>query len=76
MALSKILLVCCFVASLAAADNPALGRWNFNIGARASWLGITEKNGALEVWYQPTGGNVYQIKDVRQTGSHLSLTVS
>ena len=36
--------------------SPFVGRWNFNIttpgGQRASWLGITEKAGGLEVWYQ------------------------
>lgn len=58
-----------------AADNPFVGRWNFNLGQRASWLGITEKSGQLEVWYQPTGGNVYQVKEVNQAGNHLSLTV-
>lgn len=76
MAFPKTLLAFCFVTALSAADNPAIGRWNFNIVTRASWLGITEKNGALEVWYQPTGGNVFQLKEVRQTGSHLSLIVS
>ena len=76
MAFPQTLLALCFVTALSAADNPAIGRWNFNVGTRASWLGITEKNGALEVWYQPTGGNVFQLKEVRQTGSHLSLTIT
>jgi hypothetical protein len=60
--------------------SPFVGRWNFNITmptrTRAAWLGITEKNGALEVWYQPTGGNVYQVRDVHVSGSHLTLAVS
>ncbi len=55
------------------------GRWNFNIttpgGQRASWLGIAQKNGAYEVWYQPTGGNVFQLKEVKASGKHLTLTV-
>jgi hypothetical protein len=68
-------------AALAAgAGNPLVGRWNFNIqqgGAnRAVWLGVSEKNGALEVWYQPTGGNVYQVKEFKTDGSHLSLTLA
>ncbi|MBI4902992.1 MAG: DUF1080 domain-containing protein [Acidobacteria bacterium] len=62
-----------------AQSNPLVGRWNFNIttagGTRAAWLGITEKSGQLEVWYQPTGGNVIQLKDVKATGSHLTLTI-
>jgi hypothetical protein len=60
--------------------SPFLGRWNFNIttpgGQRASWLGITEKAGALEVWFQPTGGNVYEVKDVKASGNHLSLGIA
>jgi hypothetical protein len=39
-------------------------------------LGVTEKNGTLEVWYQPTGGNVYQVKDVKANGSHLTLMLT
>ena len=63
--------------ALAQRSSPFLGRWDFNIGpSRASWLGITEKNGGLEVWYQPTGGNVYQVKDFKAAGTHLTLTIS
>lgn len=75
MALIKTVLSFALLASLQAADNPFTGRWNFQLGTRASWLGITEKGGQLEVWYQPTGGNVYQVKEVKQNGNHLSLTV-
>jgi len=61
-------------------DNPFAGRWDFNIstprGTGASWLGVTAKGGTLEVWYQPTGGNVYQVKDVKLEGSHLILALS
>ncbi|MFN8815032.1 MAG: DUF1080 domain-containing protein [Acidobacteriota bacterium] len=62
------------------AASPFLGRWNFNItsptgATRASWLGITENNGALQVWYQPAGGNVYQLEDVRVEGAKLLLTL-
>ena len=60
--------------------NPFVGRWDFNIvnhgHTGAAWLGITGKAGSLEVWYQPTGGNVYQVKDFHVDGSHLSVTVS
>jgi|SRR5579871_6721189 len=76
-------LCCAFVAILAVAQtttNPFLGRWDFNIttpsGTRASWLGITEKNGKLEVWYQPTGGNDYEVKDVTLNGTHLTLKLN
>jgi hypothetical protein len=61
-------------------SNPFVGRWDFNIttprGVGASWLGVTDKGGNLDVWYQPTGGNVYQLKDVHLDGSHLTLTLS
>jgi hypothetical protein len=61
-------------------SSPLLGRWDFNLpsrdGNRAAWLGITEKDGALDVWYQPTGGNVYQLKDVKADGAHLTLALS
>ena len=60
--------------------NPFAGRWDFNIatpgGTRAYWLGVTAKSGNLEVWYQPAGGNVYQLKDAKLDGSHLILTLS
>ena len=61
-------------------NNPFLGRWDFNIstpgGTRASWLGVTEREGKLEVWFQPTGGNVYEVKDFNVAGSHLTLRLS
>jgi hypothetical protein len=60
--------------------NPFAGRWDFNIatpgGTRACWLGVTAKGGKLEVWYQPPGGNVYQVKDFRVDGPHLTITLS
>ncbi len=68
---------------LSAAASPFAGRWDFNIGANsdgrgrsgAAWLGVTEKNGQIEVWYQSTSGNVYQVKDFKAQGSHLSAIV-
>jgi hypothetical protein len=61
-------------------NNPFVGRWDFDIttdsGPRANWLGITEKNGNLEVWFQPTGGHVHSVKQFHADGSHLTLTVS
>ena len=68
-------------AALAQADsNPFVGRWDFDIktssGVGANWLGITDKGGKLEVWFQPTGGHVHPVEDVKQDGSHLTLVVS
>lgn len=64
-----------------AASSPFVGRWDFNVSgpngrSGAVWLGVTEKAGALEVWYQPTGGNVYQVKDFKTDGSHMSLNLA
>jgi hypothetical protein len=60
-------------------SNPFAGRWDFNIatpgGMRASWLGVSDKGGKLAVWYQPTGGNVFEVKDFKVTGSHMSLVL-
>ncbi|MFN7992944.1 MAG: DUF1080 domain-containing protein [Bryobacteraceae bacterium] len=68
------------VAAPLFAASPFAGRWDFNIttpgGNRAAWLGITEKNGKLDVWFQPTGGNVYELKDTSVEGSHLTLHVN
>jgi hypothetical protein len=67
------------VFPLLAASSPFTGRWDFNIESPgrsgAAWLGIAEKNGQLEVWYQPTGGNVYQVKDFKAQGTHLSIVL-
>ena len=63
------------LAAALPAASPFVGRWNFNLCQRGSWLGITEKNGQLEVRHQPTGGNVYQVKDPKVTGNHLTLTL-
>lgn len=64
---------------MAQSAKPFTGRWDINVttpgGTRASWLGISEKGGALEVWYQPTGGNVFQVKDAKIEGSKLILPV-
>ena len=80
--MQKFTIVLMFVWALAApapaqTKSPLVGRWDFNLSAgRASWLGITEKNGKLEVWFQPTGGNDFEVKDVKADGSHLTLKMS
>jgi hypothetical protein len=73
----SFVLCCGFESAGLCQSSPLVGRWGFDIGpGQASWLGISEKNGALEVWQQPTGGNVRQVKDFKASGTHLSLTVS
>src|SRR6266566_7893696 len=59
--------------------NPFVGRWDFDLHTEtggANWLGITEKDGNLEVWFQPTGGHVHPVTEFHVDGSHLTLTVS
>lgn len=78
--ISLAIAAACFTAVAQQNSNPFLGRWDFNIttpgGTRASWIGVSEKDGKLEVWYQPTGGNVFEVKNFKITGSHLTLTLS
>lgn len=65
---------------LSAAANPFVGRWDFTTnttgGVGANWLGVTEKDGGVEVWFQPTGGHVIPLKEVKLSGSHLTLTTA
>ncbi|MBI5084524.1 MAG: DUF1080 domain-containing protein [Acidobacteria bacterium] len=80
-ALALLMLPALTMPSLAQPKgSPFAGRWNFNhvspSGTRASWLGITEKDGKLDVMYQPTGGNVIQLKDVKVDGKRLLLTIN
>lgn len=75
--MTRLTIALLLASALQAQTNPFVGRWDFNLGPeRASWLGVTEKNGALEVWYQPTGGHVYEVKEGKLEGSHLVLPVS
>jgi hypothetical protein len=68
--------VCLLLALAQKTPSPFAGRWDFNTGpGRANWLGVTEKDGALEIWFQPTGGNVRQIRDFKLAGSHLTLNI-
>lgn len=66
--------------ALAQKSNPFIGRWDFNITnqntTRGSWLGISEKDGNVEVWYQPTGGNVVQVKKFKIDDSHISIAIN
>lgn len=60
--------------------NPFVGHWDFNVptrsGVGANWLGISERDGKLDIWFQPTGGHVYQLSNYKQNGSHLTLTIT
>src|SRR3954447_11360929 len=79
---SLLLLPALLLSALCNAQtNPFLGRWDFDLrpanGIGANWLGVYEKGGGpMEVWFQPTGGHVFQIKDYKVSGSHLTFTAS
>ena len=65
---------------LQAQTSPFVGRWDFNItqsnGKQAAvWLGIKEKRSGLDIWYQPTGGHVFQVPDYKVSGPHLTLNM-
>jgi hypothetical protein len=77
------LIVTCALAGAALSQtskNPFLGRWDFNVttptGPRANWLGVSQKAGKVEIWFQPTGGHVFQLKDFELKDNHLSFTAS
>jgi hypothetical protein len=76
-----LLLGMLIAASATAQTNPFIGRWDFNVttttdsGVGANWLGVTQKAGGPEVWFQPSGGNVFQVKDFKITGSHITLNL-
>lgn len=61
-------------------SNPFIGRWGFDVptpnGIGANWLGVSEQGGNLEIWFQPTGGNVFQIRNYKLNGSQLSFTAA
>jgi Domain of Unknown Function (DUF1080) len=78
---SVLILGATLLSPLAAqSQSPLVGRWDFNStrpgGVGANWLGVTPKGSDLEIWFQPTGGNVFQVKDFKANGSHLTLNLS
>lgn len=80
--LAGILSACALVtpALPQQSNSPFVGRWDFDVktprNVGANWLGVKEKGGNLEIWFQPTGGHVYQVKDFHVDGSHLTFTAS
>ncbi len=63
-----------------AQNNPFVGRWDFDVstpnGIGANWLGITDRGGKLEIWFQPTGGHVHTVENYKLNGTHLTMTVA
>src|SRR3954470_20642112 len=73
----SLILCCAFEAVGLGQSSPLVGHWGFNIKpGQATWLGITEKSGKLEIWHQPTGGHVRPVTDFKASGAHLSLTLA
>jgi hypothetical protein len=77
---SFLLALMSLAPAMAQKSSPFAGRWDFNTvnpgSVGANWLGVTEKAGTLEVWFQPTGGHVIQVKDVKVSGTHMTLVPS
>jgi hypothetical protein len=65
------------IPALSQKSNPFTGHWDLTVttsnGAYPDWLGVEEKNGKTEVWFQPRTGNVYEVKDYKMEGSHLAV---
>lgn len=78
--LTGLIFACALPAFSQNNGSAFVGRWDFDLttpsGVGANWLGVKENGGNLEIWFQPTGGHVYQIKDFHVEGSHLSFTAS
>jgi hypothetical protein len=76
---SLILLAAVAVSAFPKSGNPFLGRWDFDVASEgsvgANWLSVEQKGpGDYEIWFQPTGGHVYQVKDYKLEGDHLTFT--
>jgi hypothetical protein len=77
--LSGLILVALSLPAFAnKADNGFIGRWDFDVatgsGVGANWLSVEPKGpNDYEIWFQPTGGHVYQVKDYKLEGDHLVL---
>jgi len=73
-----ILLAAFALPAISATDNsPFVGRWDFNMpeGHGAAWLGVTQKDGKLDIWFQPTGGNVFKVDNYKAKGKKLELYI-
>jgi hypothetical protein len=73
-------LTAVLLPALHAQTSPFVGRWDFNITEpnghpAANWLGIKEKGNDLDIWFQPTGGHVFQVPDYKLSDSHLTLNI-
>jgi len=78
--LSSLVLLCLSGSVIFGQSSSFVGRWDIDVnsksGVGANWLGITDKGGELEVWFQPTGGHVHPVEGAKVQGSHLNLVVA
>lgn len=77
---SILLISALALPALYAQTSPFVGRWDFNVTQAngqqaANWLGIKEQGTGLDIWFQPTGGHVFQVPDYKASGSHLTLNI-
>ena len=81
----SVALLLGFVLLLSAcsqAKNPFLGRWDLtltptaNARFNASWMGVSEKEGKLEVLFQGSSAHVIPVASFQTRGSHMSVVVS
>src|SRR5256884_7080289 len=67
-------LIAAATLSLSAAENPFLGQWELTIpGGGAGWLGVEEKNGALEAKLLWGSGSVLPLASAKVENDHLLL---
>ena len=65
-------------ASAKSGGKGFIGRWDFDVASEhtvgANWLSVEQKGpNDYEIWFQPTGGHVYQVKEYKLEGNHLLL---
>ncbi len=76
--LAGLMLVSTLSLPALAKKNGFIGRWDFDSASGqavgANWLSVEPKGANdYEIWFQPTGGHVYQVKDYKLEGDHLTL---
>jgi hypothetical protein len=70
------------MAAGAPVTNPFVGRWNITLSQawdgefNTCWLGVSEKQGKLEVLFQSTEGHVAPVESFKITKNHMSVVVN
>jgi hypothetical protein len=69
-------------AAQAQVKNPFLGRWDLTLSQtgdsrfNASWMGVSDKDGKLEVLFQATEAHVAPVEKFKIHGAHMSVVVN